>query len=114
MKLILFFNGWGMDNHVVQHLKIPPNYELKVLNFPYKVQINPDNYEEIIAIGWSFGCYYLTKYLIETKLSCKEIIALNGHNCILGNYGINPKMLDFTLKTLTPQTLLMFYKRWIV
>ena len=110
MKLILFFNGWGMDNHVVQHLKIPPNYELKVLNFPYKVQINPDNYEEIIAIGWSFGCYYLTKYLIETKLSCKEIIALNGHNCILGNYGINPKMLDFTLKTLTPQTLLRFYK----
>ena len=28
----------------------------------------------------------------------------------LGNYGINPKMLDFTLKTLTSQTLLMFYK----
>ena len=33
MKLILFFNGWGMDNHVVQHLKIPPNYEIFLIKF---------------------------------------------------------------------------------
>lgn len=110
MKLLLFFNGWGMDNNVIQHLKLPLDYELKVVNFPYEIQINQDDYEEIVAIGWSFGCYYLTKYLIETNLSCKQIIAINGHNCILGKYGINPKMLDLTLKTLTPQTLLKFYE----
>lgn len=110
MKLILFFNGWGMDDNVIKQLNCPLHYELKIVNFPYKVHINQDKYEEIIAIGWSFGCYYLTKYLIKTKLFCKEIIAINGHNSLLGNYGINPKMFDLTLKTLTPQTLLKFYK----
>ncbi len=34
MKLMLFFNGWGMDENIVSHLEIPINYTLKVINFP--------------------------------------------------------------------------------
>ena len=35
MKLILFFNGWGMDENIVSHLEIPIGYTLKIINFPY-------------------------------------------------------------------------------
>ena len=79
MKLILFFNGWGMDENIISHLEIPINYTLKVINFPY----NFDNailsqYDDIIFIGWSFGSYYLTKYIIENNIKSNKIISFSS------------------------------------
>ena len=34
MNLILFFNGWGMDERVIEDVAIPKNYKLEVINFP--------------------------------------------------------------------------------
>ena len=109
MNLILFFNGWGMDNNAVASLNIPKDYELKEVHFPYEVNLDQMKYKKIIAIGWSFGCYYLSKYLQSSKLICDEIIAVNGHGELIGKYGINPKMLKMTLETLTPENLKKFY-----
>lgn len=38
MNLILFFNGWGMDETLVNHLPLPKNYHLKIINYPYKIE----------------------------------------------------------------------------
>ena len=40
MKLILFFNGWGMDENIISHIEVPAEYILKVLNFPYNLDDN--------------------------------------------------------------------------
>lgn len=115
MRLILFFNGWGMDEKVIKDLAIPKDYKLEVINFPYKVDIDLEKYEYINLIGWSFGCYYLTKWLISNgeilkSSRIKKIVALNGNGEIIGKYGITPKIFEFTLSTLTPESLLKFYK----
>jgi len=111
MKLMLFFNGWGMDENIVSHLEIPINYTLKVINFPY----NFDNtilsqYDDIIFIGWSFGSYYLTKYVIENNIKSNKIISLNGTPETIGKNGISEGVFKLTLDTLTPDTLQKFYE----
>lgn len=111
MKLMLFFNGWGMDENIVSHLEIPINYTLKVINFPY----NFDNtilsqYDDIIFIGWSFGSYYLTKYVIENNIKSNKIISLNGTPETIGKNGISEGVFKLTLDTLTLDTLQKFYE----
>ena len=111
MKLIVFFNGWGMDENVVSHLKVPANHVLEVVNFPYKVNASTFNrYEEIIFIGWSFGSYYLARYLSENSIKYKKAISVNGSPETIGKNGISEKIFNFTLNTLTPDTLQKFYK----
>lgn len=111
MNLILFFNGWGMDENCIKNIILPRNFELKIINFPYIVEnINFSIYDEIIPIGWSFGSYYLSKYILENNLKFKRVISINGTPETIGNYGITPKIFEFTLNTLTPDSLLKFYK----
>ena len=110
MRLILFFNGWGMDENILKNLIIPKDWILKVINFPYEVVEDLSKYEEIIYIGWSFGCHYLAKYLEENRVISKKVVAINGHSENLGKYGIPQKMFDLTLTTLTPENLKKFYK----
>lgn len=111
MKLILFFNGWGMDESIVSHLEIPINYSLKVINYPYNFDAaSLSQYEDIIFIGWSFGSYYLTKYLIENNIKSKKIISLNGTPETIGKNGISQGVFDLTLDTLSPDTLQKFYE----
>ena len=109
MKSIVIFNGWGMDERILEGLKIPKNYDVKVLNFPYKLD-QIDRMDNIIWIGWSFGAYYLAKFFLENGIKSDKVIAINGHSQTIGRYGINPKMFDLTIDTLTSENLLKFYK----
>lgn len=110
MKLIVFFNGWGMDNKAVNHLTIPKNYEVKIVNFPYNLDSSIfKNYEEIIAVGWSFGSYYLSKYLNKNNIKLDKIISINGVPETIGEFGIPERIFKATLKNLTPETLKEFY-----
>lgn len=111
MNLILFFNGWGMDDSILKDINIPQGYILKVVNFPYNIDINKLNvYSDIVYIGWSFGCYYLTKFICKNNIISKNTIAINGNSQTIGKYGIPKKMFDLTLNTLTPETLVKFYE----
>lgn len=118
MRLILFFNGWGMDKSVVERVKIPEGTKLEVINFPYKLDNLEEyfaKYEDIFLVGWSFGSYYLTKWVlanreIENFSKIKKIVALNGNGEVIGKYGITPKIFEFTLSTLTPESLIKFYQ----
>lgn len=110
MKLIVFFNGWGMDNKAVEHLTIPKNYEVKIVNFPYNLDNSIfKNYEEVVAIGWSFGSYYLCKYLNYNNIKLDKVISINGVPETIGEFGIPERIFEATLKNLTPETLKEFY-----
>ncbi|WP_130890973.1 MULTISPECIES: pimeloyl-ACP methyl esterase BioG family protein [Fusobacterium] len=110
MKLILFFNGWGMDENIISHLDIPSGYTLKTINFPYDINSAIfQQYNEVIPVGWSFGSYYLAKYLTENNIKCKKVISLNGSPEMIGKNGISEGVFNLTLDTLTPDTLLKFY-----
>ena len=81
MKLILFFNGWGMDENIVSHLEIPIGYTLKIINFPYNFDKTIlTQYDDIIFIGWSFGSYYLAKYLLENNIRSKKNNIFKRHS----------------------------------
>lgn len=111
MNLIVFFNGWGMDSTIFSDFPVPPNYNVKIVNFPYNVEFDYSKYDKIYFVGWSFGCYYLTKFLIDNSEIRRDlVIAINGHGETIGKNGINSKMFNLTLDTLNEENLLKFYE----
>lgn len=111
MNLIVFFNGWGMDSTIFSDFSIPKNYNVKIVNFPYNVELDYSKYDKIYFVGWSFGCYYLTKFLIDNSEIRRDlVIAINGHGETIGKNGINSKMFNLTLDTLNEENLLKFYE----
>lgn len=111
MNLIVFFNGWGMDSTIFSDFPVPKNYNVKIVNFPYNVELDYSKYDKIYFVGWSFGCYYLTKFLIDnSKIRRDLVIAINGHGETIGKNGINSKMFNLTLDTLNEENLLKFYE----
>lgn len=112
MKKIYFFNGWAMDENVIAHLLNTDKYSIEIINYPYDVNKEKilEN-DENIFIAWSFGVYYLNKFLNENREIRKiKSIAINGIPQFIGNYGINPKMLNLTLNTLNLENLEKFYE----
>lgn len=111
MKLILFFNGWGMDEKAISHLEIPHGFEVKVLNYPYTAQgIEFSRYEKLYLVAWSFGVYYASKFVEDNpNIEFKKKIAINGVPETIGNYGIPEKIFRNTLDHLTPESLKEFY-----
>jgi len=105
MNLIVFYNGWGMDASSVEQMQLEEGYDLCVVNFPYKTPIISEKYEKVIAIGYSFGAYYLAK----SDLKANQYIAINGSHEMIGKCGINQKIFDSTLENLSLSTLNLFY-----
>lgn len=93
-KLIVFFNGWGMDEKIVSHLQFD-NYD--VLTFHdyrtfKKIDFDFSSYEEKVLIAWSMGVY-VCNYFYEQFKNFDKFIAVNGtQKPIDDNYGI-PKMI---------------------
>lgn len=112
MKKIYFFNGWGMDDSILSNIENSTEYTIEIVNFPYVIDIKElSKKQDIIFIAWSFGVYYLNKFLNQNKnIRYYKAIAINGVPEIIGEYGINEKMFNLTLSTLNPENLLKFYK----
>lgn len=111
MNLIVFFNGWGMGEEIISKIEAPKNYEVINLSFPYDFDKNIlKKYNEIIFIGWSFGVYYLSKFLNENEIKCSQVISINGTPEIIGTNGIGEKIFDVTLKKMNRENLKKFYK----
>ena len=89
-KLIIFFNGWGMDNSVIKHLN-PTSFDvLSICDYNELCEL-PDlsEYSEKFVIAWSMGVMVATLYNIGQKSST----AINGTlHPIHIDYGINPKV----------------------
>ena len=101
-KLILFFNGWGMNENVVKHLDcedydILMFYDYNTLDSDF--DFNSLNiYPEKNLIAWSMGVMVGGKYLDKLGL-LKQTVAINGTlKPIDAEFGIHPKIYDLTIK----------------
>ena len=98
-KLIIFFNGWGMDDCVVNHLE-PENYDVLMFydynsletDFDFeKLNIYPQKY----LIAWSMGV--MTATLFDINYLSKT--AINGTlKPIDDRFGIPNRIYDLTLR----------------
>ena len=108
MSKIYFFNGWAMDQNLLSPLKNSTEYEIKVINSPYNIDKTSIDKGDIF-IAYSFGVYYLNKFLSESQdLVYEKAIAINGLPETIGKFGINEKMFNMTLETLDKENLEKF------
>ena len=111
MNLIVFFNGWGMGDEVISKIKTSKNYKVISLSFPYDLDTKIlKDFNEIIFIGWSFGVYYLSKFLSNTEIKYSQVIAINGTPEIIGKNGIGERVFDLTLRNMNEENLKKFYE----
>ena len=103
-RIILFFNGWGMDENTVNHLCFD-NYD--VLMFYNYNNLNTDfdpnclgEYKEINLVAWSMGVMVAgidTLFTSQIKFTHKT--AINGTlKPINEDFGINPRIYDLTIR----------------
>ena len=115
-KLVAFFNGWSMDNNPLSHLSAV-KYDVIMFFDHHNPDIEtlktliPNNYSEIILIGWSMGVWmgqYFKNHFNKVTFS----IAINGTlEPINHEYGIPADIFDITIKNFTPENRERFYKR---
>lgn len=99
---ILFFNGWGMDEHAVSHLD-KGNLDICMLN-----EFNPissieeliKDYKEIYLVAWSLGVWVASTCLSNSIIKSTKSIAINGtQKPIDDNFGISVAVFNHTLET---------------
>lgn len=113
-KLIVFFNGWGMDENAVKHLDCE-DYDVVIIYDYNDLELNLDlsDYKEKHVIGWSMGvmimCLEGNKYIIKNSDS---IIAIAGTPYpIDDNYGIPKKIYELTVKGFNSNSARRFIER---
>ncbi len=113
-KLIVFFNGWAMNQTPVEHLK-KENYNILVLfdyrSFDLDLSIFEfDKYDKKYLIAWSMGvmvCNLFNEYLS----SFDKKIAINGTAKIVDNeFGIPSKIYKVTTRYLNEKSKEKFIK----
>lgn len=101
--LIIFFNGWGMDETVVEHINagsynVIMLYDYNSLDFDFNI-IN--NYENKYIVAWSMGVMCATLFNIDNVVSAT---AINGTlKPIDDEFGIPKRIYDLTLKGFSPK-----------
>jgi biotin synthesis protein BioG len=111
--LLVFYNGWGMDDHIINHLDTE-EFDLITFN-NYSELFSPriekfDKYPRKILIAWSFGVYMAAFHLQNVKFDFA--IAVNGTlNPIDNLEGIAQEIFSATLQNLDETNLINFYKR---
>lgn len=94
-KLIIFFNGLGMDENVVNHLEFE-DYDV-VMFYDYnnlETDFILENYEKKHLVAWSMGVMVGTNF----DFGAISSTAINGTlKPINPKFGINPKIYDLTI-----------------
>lgn len=100
-KLIIFFNGWGMDENSVSHLNCG-DYDVLVLFDYNNLNLDTDipKYKEKYIIAWSMGVMISgineTEKIRENSVSYTAICGTPFP--INDNYGIPERIYDLTVK----------------
>ena len=101
-KVIIFFNGWGMDENAVSDMAfgdfdVVMFYDYNNLETDFKFD-ELNSYTKKYLIAWSMGVMIATNF--KSKLE-----PLNGATAINGTlkpidseYGINPRIYDLTIR----------------
>ena len=77
---ILFFNGWGMDENAVNHLK-PNGYDICMFNNYHTLNladVAEFKYKNIYLIAWSLGVCIASSFLKTTSLIISQSVGING------------------------------------
>lgn len=108
-KLIIFFNGWGMDEKIVSHLDMG-DYDLLILYDYRDLDVDfpsMDKYNEKNIIGWSMGVMISTLFDIEGRR-----IAINGTpKPIDDKYGIPERIYKMTVRGFNEKSCQKFMER---
>ena len=104
-KLIVFFNGWMMDEKVVAHIK-NDGFNIVMINdyrdfdFSFSDIFDNTKYDEKYLITYSMGVYCANLFKDEIeKMNFNKKIALNGTNKMIDDeFGIPKKIYDLTVK----------------
>ena len=112
-NLIVFFNGWGMDEKIVEHLKF--DYYDVLTFYDYRTfeidNFDFSNYENKILIAWSMGVY-VCSYFYEQFKNFDKFIAINGtQKPIDENYGIPPMIYNLTIDNFNELSCSKFMKK---
>ena len=110
-KLIVFFNGWGMDEFVVNHLQAEEydvlmfyDYNSLTIDFDLKTL---GRYSEKYLVAWSMGVMIATLFNIDYVSKT----AINGTlKPIDDNYGIPKRIYNLTLRGFSPKGAEKFIK----
>lgn len=115
-KLIIFFNGWGMDEEIVSHLECE-DYDVVVLydynNLELDIKsLNLSQYTEKHIIAWSMGVMVATLFNFgEIKTST----AICGTPFAIDNqYGIPERIYNLTIKGFSETSSKKFMERMFI
>lgn len=117
-RLILFFNGWGMDHTPVQFLEIGKECDL-LMGYDYRnlqadERLSPalSRYAEIVVIAWSMGVWAYSQLQPNQFENVARAIAVNG-TCqpIHERYGIAPDIYRATAEQFSARGREKFLKR---
>lgn len=103
-KLIVFFNGWGMNETAVQHLNCDDFDVLMIsdyrdLNFDFN-QFNFSTYNEKYLICWSMGVYAASLFK-QNFVDFNKKIAINGTTKMIDDKnGIPERIYEVTVRLL--------------
>jgi len=109
-KLIIFFNGWGMDDFIVSHLDCE---DYDIINFydytSLDININFNEYKEKHIVAWSMGVMVATLFdfgEVKTKTAlCGTPYPINNE------YGIPKRIYELTIKGFSEQSAKKFMDR---
>ena len=103
-KLIVFFNGWGMDESIVNHLSFDGYdvlmfYDYNTLDTDFDFSFL-EKYKEKHLVAWSMGVMIASIFDIKYTSS----VAVNGTlKPIDNNFGIPVRIYDLTIRGFTPE-----------
>ena len=96
-KLIIFFNGWGMDEKIVEHL-LPEDFNVIVF-YDYNtldIEVNLSKFTEKYIIAWSMGVMTATLFKFENVKSSTAICGTPF--AVDDEYGIPTRIYNLTIK----------------
>ncbi len=112
-KLIIFFNGWGMDEKIVSHLDCE-DYDVIVF-YDYNnldIDIDFSNYAEKYIIAWSMGVMTATLFdfgeITSSTAICGTPFAIDD------NYGIPERIYNLTIRGFSETSSQKFMERMFI
>jgi biotin synthesis protein BioG len=118
-KLIIFFNGWGCDEHQFKHLKsdnydVLMFYDYRTLELEEEILSEIKNYDELFLVAWSYGVWVGQFVCEKYNLKIKRSIAVNGTTQpVHDQYGIAESIVQGTLDNLSERNLMKFQRRMV-
>ncbi|TAL18827.1 DUF452 family protein [bacterium] len=116
-ELLVFFNGWGMDETPLGHLDAGA-LDLILLWDYTSPEIETDlealarDYEKVHLAAWSFGVWSAARTLAGTKIPFASSLAINGTlRPIDDEFGIPLRVFDGTLEGWSEESRVKFYRR---